>query len=111
MSEANGPVQREIERKLEENLNPIHLEIHNESHLHSVPPGSEYHFKVIIVSDSFASHKPLARHRTVNKLLAEELDNGVHALTISTFTQNEWAERGGVVATSPKCRGGMSRES
>ena len=31
---------------------PLHLEVTNESHMHSVPAGSETHFKVIVVSES-----------------------------------------------------------
>ena len=110
-SPAVGPVQRGIEKKLTDRLAPSYLEIHNESHLHSVPPGSEYHFKVVVVIDDFASQATLTRHRTINHLLAEELNSGVHALSISAFTPAEWTDRGGAVEASPKCRGGMSKES
>ena len=34
--------------------------------MHNVPPGSETHFKVLIVSSSFAGLPSLARHRLVN---------------------------------------------
>ena len=34
-------------------LNPLHLEVVNESHRHSVPDNAETHFKVVIVSENF----------------------------------------------------------
>jgi BolA protein len=52
--EAYGkPVEHAIHKKLMETLNPVHLHILNESHMHNVPPGSETHFKVVVVSDKF----------------------------------------------------------
>lgn len=110
MTRAIGPVQQSVESKLSERFHPVHLEVLNESHLHNVPAGSEYHFKVVVVSNEFSDKTSLARHRAVNSLLAEELNAGVHALTISTFTPEEWKARSGEVSASPKCRGGMSRE-
>jgi BolA protein len=34
-------VQQSIETKIATTLSPSHLEVVNESHMHSVPPGSE----------------------------------------------------------------------
>jgi BolA protein len=42
----SGPVQARIQEKLLRDLEPQHLEITNESYKHSVPKGSESHFKV-----------------------------------------------------------------
>jgi stress-induced morphogen len=42
-----------IETKLTDALHPDHLEVINESHMHSVAPGSETHFKVLVVSPTF----------------------------------------------------------
>lgn len=50
--------------------------------MHSVPKGSETHFKVVVVSDQFKDKTLLDRHRAVNQLLDEELKSGVHALSI-----------------------------
>ncbi len=99
-------VQRNIEAKLRAALDPAHLQVINESHMHSVPPGSESHFKVIVVSERFEGQGLVGRHRTVNVLLGDELQNGVHALSMQTHTPGEWARRGGQVLASPACRGG-----
>jgi BolA protein len=51
--QGSKPVEHAIRRKLTETLNPLHLDVFNESYMHNVPPGSETHFKVVVVSDKF----------------------------------------------------------
>ena len=103
-------LQRRIEEKITAALAPSHLEVINESHMHSVPPGSESHFKLVIVSESFSGAPRLGRQRSVNGLLAEELAGGVHALSMETLTAEEWQRRGGQTAPSPLCLGGGKAE-
>lgn len=98
--------QRTIEAKLRAGLEPAHLQVINESHMHSVPPGSETHFKVVVVSERFAGMPRVRRHQAVNGLLAEELSDGLHALSISPLTPEEWRARGRAVPASPPCHGG-----
>jgi BolA protein len=99
-------VQQAIETKLRDAFAPVHLQILNESHMHSVPRNSETHFKVIVVSDAFAGKSRVARHQAVNRILADELAGPVHALSIQAHTPDEWAARGGAVLASPECLGG-----
>jgi BolA family transcriptional regulator, general stress-responsive regulator len=99
-------VQQHIYRKIHDCLTPLHLEVVNESHLHSVPAGSESHFKVVVVSERFADQRLIQRHRTIHELLAEEFTNGLHALALHTLTPEEWFERGGQAPESPLCLGG-----
>jgi BolA protein len=89
-------------------LSPQHLEVVNESHMHSVAPGSETHFKVIVVSPQFDGLGLLARHRRINSLVAEELAAGLHALSIHAFSPSEWESRK-VDTDSPACRGGAGK--
>lgn len=98
--------QQRITEKLERRFNPVHLEIVNESHMHNVPPGSESHFKVTIVSEEFSEKPLVARHRAVNQALAEELAGGIHALALHTLDPDQWFERAGRVPDSPPCHGG-----
>lgn len=49
----NRPMEQTIQKKLTDVLNPVHLDIFNESYMHNVPPGSETHFKVVVVSEKF----------------------------------------------------------
>lgn len=104
------PVRDAIHDDLVRGFAPVVLEVINESNNHSVPPGSETHFKVVVVSEAFAGQSPVARHRAVNKALAAQLAGGVHALSIQAFTPEQWAERGGVVPPSPPCLGGSKAE-
>lgn len=99
-------MQSQLENKLSESLNPIHLEVINESYMHNVPEGSESHFKVVVVTETFENQTRLARHRLVNKTVAEELKAGIHAFSIHAMTPDEWFEKGGRVTDSPPCLGG-----
>lgn len=99
-----------IHDKLVAEFAPSVLEVLDESGNHSVPAGSESHFKVVIVSEAFADQPPLARHRAVNAALAQELRAGLHALSIAAYTPAQWLARGGVVPPSPPCLGGSKRE-
>ena len=53
-----GPVEVSMYNKLKTGLQPVHLELRNESYMHNVPKGSETHFKVVVVSAQFEG-KPL----------------------------------------------------
>ena len=92
-------------------LSPVRLDVVNESHMHNVPPNSETHFKLVVVSDNFIDQSLIARHRTINNLLFNQLKGGVHALSMHTYTASEWQERGGEVPLSPPCMGGKAREA
>lgn len=98
-------MREHIEEKLKKAFQPIHLEVQDESYRHDVPAGSESHFKVIIVTDDFTDQRFLTRHRAIYGVLAEELTDSVHALTLHTYTQKEWAELQDTELTSPPCYG------
>ena len=98
-------VQAQIERKIDDLLSLSYFEVHNESHMHNVPPGSESHFKLVLVSSEFDGLSLVARHKLIYKLLAEELRNGVHALALHTYTPAEWEKKQGVAPDSPPCHG------
>lgn len=99
-------IQTNIEDKITQALQPEFLEVVNESHMHNVPPGSESHFKVTVVSREFDNKMLVARHRLLNQLLKEELDGPVHALSLHTLTPSEWQEKNGEIRKSPPCLGG-----
>lgn len=99
-------VTETIEQKLNEALNPGYIKIENESYRHSVPPGSESHFKVTLVSDQFENLKMVARHQKIYQLLGQELQTGVHALALHLYTTSEWQSKGGQEPLSPPCHGG-----
>lgn len=99
-------IQANIEAKITDALQPEYLEVANESHMHNVPPGSESHFKVTVVTTEFNGKMLVARHRILNQLLKDELNGPVHALSLNTLTPEEWQEKNGEVRKSPPCLGG-----
>ena len=103
-------VEQNIETKIAAALAPSHLEVVNESHMHSVPPGSESHFRVVVVSERFEGLPLLRRHQTINQILEQELQEGLHALSMQTLTAAEWTRRGGQTRASPACHGGSKAE-
>ena len=89
-------VQANVEAILRDKLTPEHLEVVNESHMHSVAKDSETHFKVIVVSPIFEGVSAVKRHQLVYGALGEIMgkkpsQGGIHALAITSRTPAEWA--------------------
>ncbi len=99
-------IQETIEQKIADDLSPSGLEVINESHMHNVPPGSESHFKVVVICDDFEGQRLIMRHQRINAILADELAGPVHALAMQTLTTEEWKQKGGKTLPSPPCMGG-----
>ncbi len=113
---AAGPLQAQLEARLRAALAPVaHLEIENESYKHSVPAGSESHFKVFVVSPAFAGVPLLQRHRMVND--AAKGGGGAaalpfHALSIQAKTPEQWAAgAGAAMQSTPNCKGGSKADA
>lgn len=83
-------------------LQPQHLDVLDESHMHS--RGLETHYKVVAVSAQFAGLNAVKRHQRVYACLGDLMAQ-IHALALHTYTVEEWAAQQGVPA-SPTCRGG-----
>ena len=99
-------VKQFIEQQLNDALTPVYLEVLDESHMHNVPPGSESHFKLVVVTGSFEGVPRVRRQQTVNSILKDELAGPLHALSMETLTPEEWEKKAGVVRQSPDCLGG-----
>ncbi|KAG9008780.1 hypothetical protein FRB94_013005 [Tulasnella sp. JGI-2019a] len=92
-----GPVESSIRSKLTELLKPTTLNIANDSskHKHHAPMresgggNGETHFSVEVVSDEFTGKKTIQRHRMINNALAQEFQEGLHALSLNTKTPQE----------------------
>jgi BolA protein len=101
IKEANvseGPVAREIRRKLSESFAPMRLEIEDDSGRHAGhhhqggidgQPGGESHLNLTIVSQAFRGMNRVVRQRAVNAALKTELAGPVHALSIRALTPEE----------------------
>jgi len=95
----SSTVQATIKRKLQAAFTPDALDVINESHKHaghhhndgtSFDGTGETHFHIRIIAQSFATMKRLERHRAITRILADELQDSIHALTIEARAPNEW---------------------
>jgi stress-induced morphogen len=91
------PIEDAIRAKITAALQPLTLEVHNDSHLHSHHKAmvgntsKETHFRLVIISDAFRSKMQSARHRMIYALLRDEMaqEGGIHALQLRTLTPEE----------------------
>ncbi len=88
-------------------LSPSHLEVLDESHMHS--RGLETHYKAVVASSAFEGLSAVRRHQAVyaamGPLMAE-----LHALALHTYTPDEWTALGAAPA-SPRCMGGSRHDA
>ena len=93
-----GPIATIIREKLQEGLDPVRLEIEDDSGRHAGHhheggvdgrAGGESHFNVTVVSTAFEGQGRVQRQRAVNDLLRDELAGPVHALSIRALTPAE----------------------
>ena len=77
------------------------LFLENESFMHNVPPNSETHFKLVIVSNDFVELTNVKRHQAIYNALNSTISR-IHALSIQAFTINEYLKNP-VILESPDC--------
>lgn len=87
-------MQDRIAAKLAQGLQPVRLDVVNESHLHAGHAGDdgsgETHFQVTVVSPLFEGKGRIERQRMVYGLLKDEMANGIHALSVKAVTTAEY---------------------
>lgn len=55
--------------------------------------GDGTHFEAIVVSATFAGKSRVQRHQMVFQTLGERMREEIHALSMKTYTPQEWQER------------------
>jgi len=55
--------------------------------------GDGHHFEALIVSPAFETLSKVRRHQLVYGALGERMREEIHALSMTTLTPAEWAER------------------
>jgi BolA protein len=78
-----------IREKLQLELKPLRLEIHDDSALHAGHGATGGHFRVFIVCAAFAGKPLIARHRMVYAALSEQMREEIHALSIIARAPDE----------------------
>ncbi|PKA51358.1 SufE-like protein, chloroplastic [Apostasia shenzhenica] len=95
LSSGTGGRGERIKELLQSSLSPVELDVEDISHLHSGHAGiagsrsGETHFNVKVVSAGFEGKSLVKRHRLVYDLLHDELQSGLHALSIDAKTPSE----------------------
>ncbi|RXH85093.1 hypothetical protein DVH24_041861 [Malus domestica] len=90
-----GSRGKRIQEKLMGELSPVELEVEDISYQHAGHAGvrgsgdGETHFNVRVVSKEFEGKSLVKRHRLIYGLLQEELQSGLHALSIVAKTPSE----------------------
>lgn len=79
-----------LTQRLQERLNPIFVEVLDESAAHAGHAGANdsgfgTHFRVRIQSEIFTGKTRISRHRLVYDALQEYIDQGLHALAIEVL--------------------------
>ncbi|MDD2879139.1 MAG: BolA family transcriptional regulator [Rhodoferax sp.] len=81
------PTAEQLQQRLQEVLQPTHLEVIDESaqhHGHAGANGTGFgtHFRVRITTAAFVGKSAVSRHRLVYDALQDFMDQGLHALAI-----------------------------
>jgi stress-induced morphogen len=90
---------KRIKEALQRELSPIELQVEDISYQHAGHAGvrgsgdGETHFNVKVVSNEFEGKSLIKRHRLIYDLLQEELQSGLHALSIVAKTPSEVSGR------------------
>ena len=71
----------DVRRYIEEGLGCQHIEVSGDGH----------HFEAIIVSEAFRGRSRVQQHQLVYKALGERMREEIHALSMQTFTPEDWA--------------------
>jgi len=73
-------------------LKPLHLELIDDSALHTGHAGARSgggHYRLLVVSAAFSGQPTLARHRLIYSALGELMRSKIHALSIQSLTPEE----------------------
>jgi BolA protein len=89
-----------IESLLQAKFENGQITVADESHMHS--RGQESHYHVVVISEQFSGKRKVARHQLVQGCLAELFSQGLHALTITAVTKDEWDQNPNATV-SPGC--------
>jgi acid stress-induced BolA-like protein IbaG/YrbA len=60
---------------------------------HAEVVGDGHHFEAVIVSPEFRGKTRVQQHQVVYRALGDRMREEIHALSMRTFTPEEWATR------------------
>ena len=60
------------------------------AHTYLTVTGDGTHFEAVVVSEEFTGKSRVQRHQRVYQTLGDRMRNEIHALSMKTFTPQEW---------------------
>ncbi|MBF5059409.1 BolA family protein [Candidatus Neptunochlamydia vexilliferae] len=76
----------EIENVIREALAGAEVEVNN-------PHGDGLHFSAVVIAPQFVGKGLVEQHQMVMGTLKEHFESALHALSLKTYTPEEWNER------------------
>lgn len=76
-------LEEDIKQLIEENIPDVLVEIR----------GDGTHFEAVIVGDVFSGKPLVQQHQIVYRALGDKMGKEIHALSIQTYTPEEWDRR------------------
>ncbi|MBX3628946.1 MAG: BolA/IbaG family iron-sulfur metabolism protein [Nitrosomonas sp.] len=70
-----------------------HIEASLSCELVQIEGDDGYHFQAIIVSSKFRGKRMIQQHQLVYQALGEKMKQDIHALSMKTYTPEEWTEK------------------
>jgi len=93
MTQASSPTRIErLESRLRAALQPVDLQVTDDSHLHAGHAGAaggHGHFTVHLVSERFSGLPVVRRHRLVYEAVGDMMTTDIHALSIQALAPGE----------------------
>ncbi len=88
-----------LSKLLMESFKPSYFKLVDQSHLHAGhfenTTGIGTHFDVTLVSKQFEMVSKVNRHRQVNAICKDLFSEGLHALALHIFDEEEWSKKNG----------------
>ena len=72
-----------IQRNIEQGMTHSYLTVN----------GDGTHFEAVVVSEEFVGKSRIQRHQRVYQTLGDRMRNEIHALSMKTFTPQEWQQQ------------------
>lgn len=94
-----------LRQVLQQGLDPVHLVVEDESHLHAGHAGAASgggHFRALIVAPAFRGQNQIGRQRAVYALLGDAMRSTIHALALRTLTPEEWEAESAGGGSAPR---------
>ena len=75
----------DVKRYIQDGMQCQHVEVMGDGH----------HFEAVIVSEAFRGKSRVQQHQLVYRALGERMREEIHALSMQTYTPEDWQQQAG----------------